>query len=75
MVSGAGGGVCRLDDTRRVALPTLRSTTQAMRRHSFVGGTLDPGVKLAGCHINGDNRCAASLNDEESRASERIRSS
>jgi hypothetical protein len=42
MVSGAGGGVCRLDDTRRVALPTLRSTTQAMRRHSFVGGTSIP---------------------------------
>jgi hypothetical protein len=27
MVSGAGGGVCRLDDTTRVDVPTLRSAT------------------------------------------------
>jgi hypothetical protein len=31
MVSAVGGGVCRLDDTRGVAVPTLRSTAKTTR--------------------------------------------
>jgi hypothetical protein len=72
MVSTVVGGVCRLDDTTRVDVPTLRSATTGDEAAQLRRLDLDPGVSSRDYHIDHEDWCAASLSDEESRASGRI---
>jgi hypothetical protein len=75
MVSTVGSGVCRLDDTRKVDVPTLRSSdNRRCGGHSFVGRTLVR-RKNPGNHINHDDLSAASLAAKNPERTKEFRSS